>query len=290
MKLIKSVCTSLFFPKSRKSIDEFEKMAHFLAEKGVKCIEFYHDGDGRAKLGKILSDTGLAGVYIAVIPSKEQKLYLCDEDDGRRKEAVNLFKHCIDEAQANGITDLMINSGRIGSSVEKGLEALAKSVEELFNYIDQKNYKLCLLMEPCDSKIDAFHLIGSYKRTLHFVERMHSEGLPLALTMDSAHTVEEGEDFLEALTAVKPYCNHVHFANCYLKDNLSPLYGDKHLGYEYEDTEWTIPALAALFEGLKALYKGDDPLRIGLEVLCRVDDPYKYFNEVWNSLEFLHKH
>ena len=35
--------------------------------------------------------------------------------------------------------------------------------------------------------------------------------------MDTAHTVEEGEDFLEALTAVKPYCNHIHFANCFIK-------------------------------------------------------------------------
>lgn len=289
MKLINSVCTTLFFPKSRKSIDEFSRMAHFLSEKGMDCIEFYHDGDGRDKIGNILSDTGLNGVYIAVIPSKEKKLHLCDENEDGRIAAVNLFKNCIDEAQANGMTELMMNSGHIGNSVEKGLDALAKSVEELFDYANKKNYKLRLLMEPCDSAMDACQLIGPYKRTLQFLQRMHAEGLPLELTMDTAHTVEEGEDFLEALAAVKPYCNHIHFANCFIKDEQSPLYGDKHLGYEYEDTEWTVPALASLFEGLKALYKDGETLRIGLEVLCRVDDPYKYFNDVWNSLEFLHK-
>ena len=36
----------------------------------------------------------LKGVYIVVIPSKE-KLYLCDEDEQARREAVNLFKYCL---------------------------------------------------------------------------------------------------------------------------------------------------------------------------------------------------
>jgi sugar phosphate isomerase/epimerase len=200
-----------------------------------------------------------------------------------------MYKNCIDEIYSNGITELMMNSGRIGSSVERGLEALAASVEELFNYASMKNYKLRLLMEPCDSHMDAFHLIGPYSRTLAFLKRMHSAGLPLELTMDSAHTVEEGEDFLEALSAVKPYCSHIHFANCYIKDNKSPLYGDKHLGYEYPDTEWTIPALSKLYESLEELYPGDSILRIGLEALCRCDDPYKYFDDVWNSMKFLYK-
>ena len=66
------------------------------------------------------------------------------------------------------MTEVMINSGLIGNSVEKGLDALAKSVEELFDYAN-KNYKLRLLMEPCDSKMDACQLIGPYKRMLKFL-------------------------------------------------------------------------------------------------------------------------
>ncbi|MGI6778443.1 MAG: sugar phosphate isomerase/epimerase family protein [Acetivibrionales bacterium] len=289
MKLVNSVCTTLYFPESRRDIGEFGRMARFLAGKGIECIEFYHDGDGRSKLGNVLSDTGLNGVYIAVIPSKESKLHLCDENEEGRAAAVKLFERCIDEAQSNGITELMMNSGRIGSSIERGLEALAASVEDLFSYAALKNYKIRLLLEPCDSHMDACQLIGPYSRSLAFLRRMHAAGLPLGLTLDSAHTVEEGEDFLKALGAVKPYCRHIHFANCYIKDKQSPLYGDKHLGFEYPDTEWTVPALSKLFEGLKALYPDDNVLRIGLEALCRTDDPYKYFDDVWDSLAFLHK-
>lgn len=289
MKLINSVCTSLYFPKSRKNIDDFKNMAQFLAGKGIDFIEFYHDGNGRNKVGNVLQDTGLQGVYIAVIPSKEQKLHLCDEAEAGRMEAVQLIKKCIDEAQDNGIQEVMINSGQIGVSVEKGLDALAASVEELIDYIVRKNYHMSVLMEPCDSHMDACQLIGPYERTLSFMQRIHAKGLPLMLTMDTAHTVEEGEDFLTALTAVKPYCNQIHFANCNIKDKQNPLYGDKHLGYEYPDTEWTVPALSSLFEKLEELYVADEPLRIGIEVLCREEDPFAYFTNAWDSLKFLHK-
>ena len=50
------------------------------------------------------------------------------------------------------MTELMMNSGHIGNSVEKGLDALAKSVGELFDYANKKNYKLRLLMEPVTAK------------------------------------------------------------------------------------------------------------------------------------------
>lgn len=289
MKIIKSVCSNLFFPESRRSIDEFRRMAQFLAAKGMECIEFYHDGDGRDKIGNILADNGLKGVYIGVIPSKEGKLHLCDEDESGRLSAVKMFKVCIDEAQANGMTEVMMNSGRIGSSTQRGVDALAASVEELFNYGAMKNYKLRLLLEPCDSCMDACQLIGPYKRTQTFMERVWSVGLPLELTLDSAHTVEEGESFIEALTNLKPYCRQIHFANCNIIDPGNPLYGDKHLGFEYPDTEWTISALASLFEELKVLYGDEEYLRIGLEVLCRKEDTYEYFNSVWNNLTFLHK-
>jgi len=289
MKLINSVCSNLFFPGSRKNINEFRRMAQYLAGKGIECIEFYHDGDERDKIGHILADTGLNGVYIGVIPSKEGKLHLCDEDETGRRSAVKLFKRCIDEADLYGMTEVMLNSGHIGSSVEKGLSALERSVGELFEYAAARNYKLKLLMEPCDSGMDACQLIGPCRRTQAFMERVRSAGLPLELTLDSAHTVEEGEGFIEALTILKPYCSQIHFANCNIRDAGSPLYGDKHLGFEYPGTEWNVPRLEALFEELKDLYKDEEYLRIGLEVLCREDDAYRYFDSVWDDMKFLHR-
>lgn len=288
MKLIKSVCTNLYFPKSRKDSGEFRNMALFLKDKGIHYMEFYHDGDGRNQIGNILSDTGLKGVYIAVIPSKENKLHLCDENPSGRVKAVQLFKNCIDEAQSNGIYEVLMNSGHIGTNVERGLLAFSESIQDLYAHIDVKKYDMKLLLEPCDSQMDACQLIGPYQRTKEFVKKMRSMGLPMELTMDTAHTVEEGENFLEALSAVKPYCNQIHFANCHIQDKNEPLYGDQHLGFEYPNTEWTFQILTKLFDGLSKLYSGDEVLRIGLEALCRLEDPYQNFENTWNSLKFLH--
>ncbi len=290
MKIINSVCTSLVFPQSRKSIDAFRRMAEFLRAKGIDCIEFYHDGDGRDQIGSVLADTGLDSIYIAVIPSKEGKLHLCDCDEDGRQAAVRLFQACIDEAQANGIGRVMMNSGAMQADVDKGLDALGRSVEDLFEYAHRKNYRsFSLTMEPCDTWMEAYQLIGPYARTKAFAQAMHGKGLPLELTMDSAHTAEEGEDFFQAVQAVKEFCGHIHFANCNITQRDNPLYGDKHLGYEYPDTVWTPESLRQLTEHLQTLYIGEDPLRIGLEVLCREEDPYAYFDRMWDSLPFLHK-
>lgn len=290
MKIINSVCTSLVFPESRKKIDAFRQMAEYLSAKGMDSIEFYHDGDGRDKIGPILADTGLDAIYIAVIPSKEKKLHLCDCDEAGRQAAVQLFKDCIDEAQFNGIGRVMMNSGAIQPDVERGLDALGRSVEELFNYAAQKNYSnFALTMEPCDTWMHAYQLIGPYARTAAFAKAMRDKGLPLELTMDAAHTAEEGEDFFDAMKATRPWCQHIHFANCNITEKDSPLYGDQHLGFEYPNTIWTPETLDTLVQQLQGLYPGDEPLRIGLEVLCREADPYAYFEKMWASLPFIHK-
>lgn len=265
-------------------------MAQFLSERGIDSIEFYHDGDGKDQLGSILSQTGLDSIYIAVIPSKEKRLHLCDCLQEGRRAAVRLYQECIDEAQLNGISRVMMNSGAMQTDIEGGIRALGESVEELYEYAARRNYtSFSLTMEPCDTKMDACQLMGPVHRTKAFVDSMRKRGFPLELTMDSAHTVEEGEDFFQALQTVKPFCNHIHFANCDITNRESPLYGDKHLGYDFPNSQWTFSSLERLTQQLQALYPGEDPLRIGLEFLCREEDPYAYFQRTWNQLSFIHK-
>ena len=288
MKIIKSVCSNLFFPQSRASIDAFREMAGFLAERGAQSLEFYHDGDGPGRVGAVLADNGLEGIYIAVIPLKEQLCHLCDTDAENRARALEIVRRSADLAADNGMGCVMFNSGRIepGREAEQ-LDALFASVESIYDYAARKCYALRFEMEPCDSGIDARQLIGPYRRTRAFMERLRGAGLPLMLTMDSAHTAEEGEDFFTAVEAVKPWCNHVHYANCRISNPADPLYGDKHLGYEYTDTVWTFDALDDLTARLDGLYAGSEPLRIGLEALCRESDPYAWFERAWRRMGYM---
>lgn len=167
------------------------------------------------------------------------------------------------------------------------MSALMHSIEELYNERILKKFKLRLELEPCDSRIDARQFIGPYERAGALCDMLRDAGVALHLTMDTAHVAEEGQDFDQAICHVKRHCEHVHYANCFLKDAQHPLYGDKHLGYEYPDTEWGFDALEALTKRLGALYEDDDTLMIGLEALCREADPFAYFDATWARMPYL---
>ena len=77
MKTVRSVCTNMPFPGSRKDLEMFRHTAEFLAEQGIRTLEFYHDGLQADRIGAVLADYGLTGIVIGVIPSKDQKLALC---------------------------------------------------------------------------------------------------------------------------------------------------------------------------------------------------------------------
>ncbi|MCI8861984.1 MAG: TIM barrel protein [Lachnospiraceae bacterium] len=288
MRIKKSVCTNLVFPKTRKDIDEFARVTEFLKSRGVDSMEFYHDGEARreSRIGDILDKNDMEGIYIAVIPSKEQGLHACSAEEENRRASVKLFCSCMDEAADNGISVMMLNSGRIGANVKEGLKALKETIGSLYEYMAKKHYSMRLTLEPCDSWMFARQLLGPTARTAAFLEDCHRAGLPLELTMDSAHTLEEGEDFLEAVKAVKPFCRHLHFANCYIKDEKSPLYGDQHVGFEYADTEWDYQALIQAWPAFKEMFDGDE-LRVAVEVLCREEDPYVYFDNMWSRMPFV---
>ena len=288
MRIFKSVCSNLFFPESRSSLRAFREMAAFLSARGVQGLEFYHDGDGAEDVGKVLSDCGLDGIYIAVIPLKEQLLHLCATDSENRALAVQTAQRSIDLAAANGMRTVMVNSGRIEPGREDSqLDAMFASFEALYNYIARRDLDVRLELEPCDSWMDARQLLGPVERTRGFLRALHDAGMPLTLTMDSAHTAEEGEDFYEAVKRVKPYCRHIHYANCHIADSTNPLYGDKHLGYDCADTVWSFEALARLTDQLSGLYGEGDTLRIGLEALCREENPYEWFDNIWSRMDYL---
>ena len=149
----------------------------------------------------------------------------------------------------------------------------------------KKGYAVSYEMEPCDSRMDARQLIGPYRRT-KALKAAQQRAAP-ELTLDSAHTVE-GESFPGAEgpeTILQPH----PFRQLPHRRSEDPLYGDKHLGYEYAGSVWTFEAIRGFFPALERLYPGDEEVMAGLEVLCREEDPFNYFAKTWAELPQLHQ-
>jgi sugar phosphate isomerase/epimerase len=298
MRIRRSAALGVLFPESRRSIAGMRSALEFLCGK-VECVEFCYDGgyDGAAGCGReleaargLLRDSGLAAIYVAVIRQKEQNAHLCDIDKGRRERAVALLLECVDRAHALGCESVMICSGRAPSDpadIPAAERLFVDSVKRAIRHTDGRGYGLSFLLEPCDSAIDARHLIGPSERAVLAVESVSRE-YPgrLYLTMDTAHLAEEGEDVASALRKTSRYCRHVHFADCILDDLHNELYGDKHVSFDWPGGRFGFIGLGRVYSAMQSIYGADDTITLAIEALCREPDPCAHFSRMAAGLAF----
>ena len=282
---------AILFPEARRSFAAMEEMLRFLQGK-VDMVEFYRESGEDAAIGGLFKETGLASIFISVVPLKEKGLNLCGPDEANRRAAVAEMIDGVNRARVIGSEAVMLCSGKKPqggrAEIMYSLDAFTRSMRELTDYIKATGSSLPLLLEPCDSGLDAKHLLGSTALSVDMVRRVREFYPPFSLTMDTAHVTEENEDFMEAMDHAIPYCNHVHFANCMVSDPSDPLYGDKHPGFDYPGGSLPYPELERIFEELKTCY-GNGHLDIALEALCRAPDPYANFLSMQEQMPFLFK-
>lgn len=279
MNLKRSVALSVLFPRSRYAAAAFTRALTFLADWPLDSVEFYYEGEDRATVASALASSGLQGIYIAVIALKGQDLSLCSPDEEQRAAACALAHRCIDEAHELGCRSVMINSGRHPGAAlaESAIEQFVRSVTELHEHAGQ--FGISLLLEPCDSQMDARNLLGPTGLSADVVRRLRRTIPDFALTLDTAHIREEGEDFLAEVSRATDCCDHLHFANCVVDDPSDPMYGDKHVGFDYPGSAFPPAELRRIFAALQEIYQGRD-CRIALEILCREPDPESYFRKL----------
>ncbi len=285
MKLRVSVA-GILFPQARKSLAAMEETLRFLQGK-ADMLEFYRESGEDAAVGELLKETGLASIFVAVIPLKEKGLNLCGPDAENRKAAVLEMEDAVKRARNLGCEAVMLCSGKKPQGGHWAsmacLDAFTRSLREIAAFVQETGPVMPLLLEPCDSGLDVKHLLGPTALSVEMVRRVREFYPAFSLTMDTAHVAEEGEDFLEAMDLARPYCSHVHFANCMLQNSADPLYGDKHPGFDYPGGSLPYAELARILQGLEARY-ADARLDIALEVLCRENDPYAHFLAIREQL------
>lgn len=291
----KSIILPAFFPSSIENVQHFLNAIRNLNNYDICSIEFYYKGNDRKTIKEYLISHDIKSIYLGAMAAKQKNLNLSSLNKDLREKSIQEMKKCINDAYFYGSYSILINSGRSPDNGEDEIayEYLKKSLEKLLKYIDAsaKDYKLNLTLEPGDTRIDSFSLIGNTDLAIKLVREIRGKYKNFGLTMDISHLRQLEEEPLDSIKKAFPYCNHIHLANCIIRDKTSNLYGDKHPEFGIEGGEISIEELRNILETIKKIYEGSE-LIVGLEIICRKED-YKeeidYFKNMMKNLSGFYK-
>jgi sugar phosphate isomerase/epimerase len=289
-EITRSLAISSLFPKTLESWEALERTVRFLEGYSFSQLEFYSPPGHERETAGLFESAGFSSVLIGVIALKSAGVSLCALDEAQRGCAVAVLKNCMERAVEIGSHSVMVNSGFIpgyaasssaafsapsSERIRASCDAYVRSIEEAAEYGEKKGYNLNVLLEPGDSTVQSFQLLGPTHRVMETTERIRERCQRYALTMDTAHLREEGEDVLASLRRTLPYCGHVHLCNCVMDDTANPLYGDKHVDFDCPGASWNYNGFRDLYGKIRGLY-GNRDFTITLEITCRDED-----NEAW---------
>jgi sugar phosphate isomerase/epimerase len=272
-----------------------EDIQHFLnAIKTIKnydicSIEFYYKGNDRKTIKEYLISYDIKSIYLGTMAAKQKNLNLSAQNEELREESVQEMKKCIDDAYFYGSYSILINSGRSQDNGEDEIayKYLKKSLEELLKYINvsAKDYKLNLTLEPGDTRTDSFSLIGNTDLAIKLVLEIREKFDNFGLTLDTSHLMQLGEKPIDSIKKAFPYCNHIHLANCVIRDKSHELYGDKHPEFGISKGEFSTNDIKRIYKEIAKLYK-DNEIIVGLEIICRESNEIYFFEQIVDSLNW----
>lgn len=271
----KSVILPAFFPDSMDYEKAFLNAITAIKKYDIEVVEFFYKGKEKEAIKEILSSHKIESIYLGAMSAKQNNLNLSSLNTEVRTESVQRIKECVDDAYFYNSQSILINSGRRPHNEvdnNKAYQYFKRSIIGLLDYIDRKSkdyhYKLKLTLEPGDTDVDSFSLIGHTDLAIKLIQELREIYENVSLTMDTSHLIQLDEDPIESIEKALPYCNHIHLANCIIRDKLHELYGDKHPEFGIEGGEISINKAKHITGEIKKLYRKDN-LILGLEVIYR---------------------
>jgi hypothetical protein len=257
----KSFVLSASFPSSKKGYDGLKKALDIITPYHFTTIEYYSEDVSADKVSLLME--GRRSIFLAGARQKAAGLNPCALDKDVRDKAVAELGECFRFARQAGAAALMLSSGprpEHESDDPQCLIYLADSLESLHKLEPD----LPILLEPGDRDVEYRHLLGYTPVSVEFTAACRKNGLPLGLIFDISHIAQLGEELGAAWVAARPYCDHVHLANCVLEKQHS-LYGDKHPLFGVPGGVYTHQDAYGF---LSVLQEDPQPLTVSLEVIC----------------------
>lgn len=224
---------------------------------GAIEVSWIKNDDVRKKVADLLESAFMDIVYCGGPPILIQKLDMNSLDENIRSNAVKEVKKLVDEAYSIGAKIIVVLSGPDVEADKRGTakEQLVKSMSEVCCYAQEKgkDYTLTVSLEYFDREQDKKCLLGPTKEAVNVVARVKEKYENVGLTVDLSHLPLLHESSEEALTAAKPYLEHVHIGNCVLRDPSHPLYGDQHPRFGVPGGENSLEELIEFLKVLKSI-------------------------------------
>ena len=186
----------------------------------------------RRAIRQLLGDQNRPHTYTLTRVLGEKKVSLSSLDDANRQSAVDTVIGQFAHADEAGATTVAVISGARPADASKrgdALKALEDSLARLAGAI-REYPRLELLIEPLDYEAHKRNTLGSASEAVTICRRLSANNLRLALCLDTAHMILNGEDTVSAVTEARDFITEFHFCNP-VTDRSSPVYGDNHVPF-----------------------------------------------------------
>lgn len=186
----------------------------------------------RRAIRQLLRDRGRFHNYTLTRVFAEQNVSLSSLDPENRRRAVAATEAQFEHAAEAGAHLVTVISGPRPEQPQQrlaALDALEDSMMKLASAIGRYP-GLQLVIEALDYACHKCNTLGTTAEAVSICRHLRERKLPLALCLDTAHLILNGEDSVEAVDEARDEITEFHFCNC-VTDRSNPLFGDRHLPF-----------------------------------------------------------
>lgn len=220
----KSIVLTGAEPRAETDISFFQRTARQFYEKGYRVFEYCSETDQLKEKAECIRALGGESIFLLAIYQKRSGKCLGDPCEENRRAAVAELEELIQKAWKAGIRKFLLTSGP-KVELAKTLLAYCQLIKSLQYLLDKTSGDVSFLLEPGDTDVEFCQLVGPTDIAVDIVKQINDSRMKLV--MDTSHIRQLGENVLDAFEKAKPWCSHIHLANCVLRRG-DPMYGDKH--------------------------------------------------------------
>ena len=269
--------------------------------KKIGCDDFFDavevthvaDDEEREKLKNLIETSHLAvcfGAQPCLLGSGANPNHIEEE---KRKEAENILKNAVDEAEYLGAKAIAFLAGKWEEETrDTAFSQLVKTTVNVCRYAQTKGMNVNL--EVFDFDMDKAALIGPAPYAAEFAAKVRSYCSNFGLMVDLSHFPTTYETSKFVINTLRPYIANFHLVNAVVIPG-KPAYGDKHPRFGFPDSANDTEQLLDFFRVLKqeGFFNEEHPFHLSFEVTPYGDEDAdvvvantkRVMNRAWALLE-----